>query len=348
MPRTEAVLQFLRRRAFELMNSGEPIPLISKFLGVGSTTLFRWRALGEARTLAPRESLGGRPRLLNRPQLLELDALLKAGASQHGWPNNIWTVRRVRHLIKRKLNLKIHYSTAWRILRKYLNWSCQRPVQRYGARDESAADRWRKNLFPELRRTASKRKAHLVFIDEAGFMLAPNIRRTFAPRGQTPIIRVSDPHARISVIGALCVSPDERRHRFVWSLLKDNRNYTSDRIVEFLEALGKRISRKSYILWDSIPIHRSGSVGAFFGRHNDLTEIRFPAYTPDLNPVDRIWFYAKYNRLANYTPLVLSDLRKRLRFEFRRIEEREGLLRSCVRYALGTGQDGGPRSTDTK
>jgi transposase len=348
MSRTEAVLQFLRRRAFELMNSGEPIALISRFLGVGSTTLLRWKALGEARALAPRESLGGRPRLLNSSQLLKLDALLKAGASQHGWPNDIWTVRRVRHLIKRQLNLKVHSATAWRILRKYLNWSCRRPVQRYGPRDASAADRWRKSIFPELRRTTGKRKAHLVFIDEAGFMLAPNIRRTFAPRGQTPIIRVSDPHARISVIEALCLSPNGRRHRFVWRLLEDNRNYTGDRIVEFLEAPGRCVSRKSYIIWDSIPIHRCGSVRAFFARYKDLSEIRFPAYTPDLNPVDRIWFYAKYHRLANYTPLVLADLRKRLRFEFRRIEGRERLLRSCVRYALGTGQDEGAQSTDTE
>ncbi len=70
--------------------------------------------------------------------------------------------------------------------------------------------------IPDL---ARRRGAHIVFIDEAGFMLAPLVCRTWAPRGCTPTIKVADDHARISVIGAISVSPTRRCFRFHYRLL---------------------------------------------------------------------------------------------------------------------------------
>jgi transposase len=51
--------------------------------------------------------------------------------------------------------------------------------------------------FPRILNEARSRNAHLAFVDETGFMLTPLVRRTYAPRGKTPVNRVADPHARI-------------------------------------------------------------------------------------------------------------------------------------------------------
>ena len=53
--------------------------------------------------------------------------------------------------------------------------------------------------------------AHLVFVDESGFMLTPTVARTWAPRGQTPVLRHSQRHDRICVISGVTVSPTRRR-----------------------------------------------------------------------------------------------------------------------------------------
>ena len=53
--------------------------------------------------------------------------------------------------------------------------------------------------------------AHLVFVDEPGLMLRPTVARTWAPRGQTPVLRHSQRHDRISVISGVTVSPTRRR-----------------------------------------------------------------------------------------------------------------------------------------
>jgi hypothetical protein len=67
---------------------------------------------------------------------------------------------------------------------------------------------------------SEKRGDHLVFIDETGFMMAPTIRRTFAAPGVTPINKVSDPHGRISVIGAVSISPKRKRLGLALSLVE--------------------------------------------------------------------------------------------------------------------------------
>src|SRR5439155_25159708 len=65
---------------------------------------------------------------------------------------------------------------------------------------------------------AGKRHAYIVFVDESGFMLAPLPRRTWAPRGCTPIIKIPEPHRRIPVIGAITISPQRRHFSFYFQL----------------------------------------------------------------------------------------------------------------------------------
>jgi len=84
----------------------------------------RKTAAGESLKTKPS---GGRPRRLNEQQLAELEALLKKGATAHGWENNLWTTRRVREVIKRRFDIEFSHSGAWHVLQDYLNWSAIRP-----------------------------------------------------------------------------------------------------------------------------------------------------------------------------------------------------------------------------
>src|SRR5712671_4984660 len=92
-------------------------------------------------------------------------------------------------------------NQAWMIVTKYLGWTAQRPIQQLRAADDDEIHRWIEEDFPRIVNRANQRGAHLVFTDEAGFMLAPVIRRTYAPKGNSPVCKVADPHGKISVIG---------------------------------------------------------------------------------------------------------------------------------------------------
>src|SRR5260370_13282975 len=102
---------------------------------------------------------------------------------------------------------------------------------------------------------AQKRHAYIVFVDEWGFMLAPLLRRTWAPRGCTPIVRISGPHGRISVIGAITISPERRRFSFYFQLSPDNANFRGESVVQYIDHLPHKIRGPPTILWVPTIIH---------------------------------------------------------------------------------------------
>jgi len=152
---------------------------------------------------------------------------------------------------------------------------------------------------------ARKRHAYIVFVDEAGFMLASLLRRTWAPRGCTPVVRISEPHERISVIGAITISPERRHFCFYFQLSADNTNFRGESMVQFIEYVRRRVPGPITLLWDQILFHRAKPVPDYLATHRSVVVEPFPPYAPELNPVDNVWSYVKYNRLPNYTPPYL-------------------------------------------
>ena len=175
---------------------------------------------------------------------------------------------------------------------------------------------------------------HIVFIDEAGFMLDPLVRATWARRGCTPVLKVSENrHDRRSVIGAMAIRMAEsKRFSFLFHLSQDNTNFRGHTIVPFLARLYNKLKGDINLVWDSIKIHTAEPVNLFLAVHPAIKVFFFPPYAPELNPVDNVWGYIKYNRLANFCPHDLVELRKRVRAELFRIQKRPDLLESLFRH----------------
>ena len=273
---------------------------------------------------------GRRPRFANE-QLRELEVLLLQGATAHGWVNNLWTVARIGELIGKHFRLEFCMDSVRRILNERLGWSCQKPQHQLKERNEDEIQRWKTEEFDRVKKESRARNAHLVFVDESGFLLAPLRRRTYAPRGRTPVDKVADPHGRISVIGAITVSPLGKRRNFVFQLLPDNANVSGGSILRFMHKLQRYIRHRTTVVWDSVTIHRCTPVRAYLAGNPEMRVELFPPHASELNPVDGVWSYVKYSRLANYTPVDLVQLRETVAAELSRVKERPDLLRSFIR-----------------
>ena len=175
-------------------------------------------------------------------------------------------------------------------------------------------------------------QSYIVFVDEAGFMLEPIIRRTWAPRGQTPIIRINRPHDRISVIGAITIRREDRRFAFHYKLSADNTNFRGPTVVKFIEELRIKLNGEMTLIWDQISIHWGSEMKGYLANHPSVEGAAFPPYAPELNPVDLAWGYVKYNRIANYCPYDLKELRATLNQEFARLKRRQNLLKSFLAH----------------
>ncbi len=183
-------------------------------------------------------------------------------------------------------------------------------------------------------RRARRRKAHLVFLDESGFMLTPTVRRTLAPRGKTPILKSWDRHDRISAISAVTVSPKRRRLGLDFRLLPDDANAHGEDTVDFLRQLRRHIPGPMTILWDRGNIHdRSKVVRAYLAGHPEVVTEKLPSYAPETNPDEMVWGHTKHGRLANFAPEDTAELRAVLVEGFQRIHRKPELLRAFIRHA---------------
>src|SRR2546428_223638 len=97
---TASELERRRRRAVALVESGESPSVVARILGVTRSSLRRWRRLArQPNGLAAKPACGPQSRL-TKQQLVALEALLNDGAVAHGWPNHLWTCKRVAVLIQ--------------------------------------------------------------------------------------------------------------------------------------------------------------------------------------------------------------------------------------------------------
>ena len=180
-------------------------------------------------------------------------------------------------------------------------------------------------------RQAVQRRAHLAFLDESGFLLAPLVRRTLAPRGKTPILDCSAKHDRISVISAITLSPLALRVGLHFMLLGDNENFHGEEVVLFLRQLKGEIGGPWTIVWDRNKIHgRSTVVRVWLAEHPDMVVEDFPAYAPDTNPDKSVWCWTKYGRLSNVAPTDIDELRLDIWNALTALEHQPQLLKSFI------------------
>ena len=153
-------LERRRRRAVKLMQEGESPTLIARILGVSRQSLYRWQDMARAgpEGLCAKPP-AGRKRRLNDPQLQKLETLLLQGAQAHGWPNDLWTAKRVTEVIRRRFGIKLHPEHVRHILKRRLGWTSQKPERRARERNEKDIARWQREELPRIKKRCSPRGA---------------------------------------------------------------------------------------------------------------------------------------------------------------------------------------------
>jgi len=163
--------------------------------------------------------------------------------------------------------------------------------------------------------------------------MLPTVRRTWAPRGQTPILRHrTRSHKKVSAIGALSISPARRRMGLYLHWHPDQ-NITTTEVIGFLRDLLGHLRSPVILIWDRLNAHRSRRVQDWRARHQRLMIEWLPPYAPDLNPVEYLWSHVKYHRMANHGFCELDDVYAQARRQTQTVATTQSLLRSFVRAA---------------
>ena len=173
-----------------------------------------------------------------------------------------------------------------------------------------------------------------MLIDESGFLLNPVVRRTWAPRGQTPVLRSWGRHRdKVSVIAAVSVSAERHCLGLCWHA--DAKHYIDAAgVAKFLCTLLGRLPGKVIVIWDGGSNHKGPLIRAVCADHARLHLERLPAYAPDLNPVEFVWSHLKYGHLANFIPRDLNHLERLVESHLHVLKHSPRLLKQLWKGSL--------------
>ena len=163
-------------------------------------------------------------------------------------------------------------------------------------------------------------------------MLQPVVRRTWAPRGQTPIQWQWERHDRLSVISAITLAPRRRRLGLYGEIRR--KNICGEDVVAFLRDVRRHLRQRITLILDRWSVHKGRTVREYLQRYAAEIQIEWlPGYAPDLNPAEQVWNHSKYSDLANFSPADCDQLERHVEFSMRKQRVQSSLLRSFFKTA---------------
>lgn len=183
------------------------------------------------------------------------------------------------------------------------------------------------------KKNATRLRAWLVFIDESGLLMAPLVRRSWHPRGVTPMLEQrTRSYQKVSAIAALCVPPSRDRVHLYFRL-HPRTNLNAISIRDFLRQLNRQLDASWILIWDRLQAHRARIVQAFLASQSNVRSEFLPPYAPELNPVEYLWAWLKTNPLANAPFFDVDELADQARTHARSLQHQPSILRSFVLHS---------------
>lgn len=225
----------------------------------------------------------GRPPKLTKTERRELIKLIEQGPERCGFSGACWRTPMIQHLIQERFGVfyNAHYISE---LLGNLGFSYQKAAFIASNRDEEAREKWIKNEWPTILKLAQKKNAYILFGDEASFPQWGSLSYTWAPIGQQPIVQTSGTRRGYKVFGVI----DYFTGRFFSKGHEGKLN--ADSYIAFLEEVLFRTRKHLILIQDGAPYHKGQKIRDFFKKHKErLTVFQLPSYSPDYNPIEKLW-----------------------------------------------------------
>lgn len=175
-----------------------------------------------------------------------------------------------------------------------------------------------------------KIQARIGFLDESAFSDKPMVRKTWALKGHTPILRVPGGWVTRSVISMIVCSPKGERPRLLFRVMKMAIN--QDRFIEFLKIIKRHTRGKLIIITDNLAVHKSKKTKAYCKTQKSWLSVEYlPPYAPELNPVEYIWSSSKRKHFSNASIVGGKALDARIRKNGRKAQTQKNLLKGFLK-----------------
>ncbi len=192
-------------------------------------------------------------------------------------PFALWTRIAVQQLIKQLWSIKMPIRTVGEYLSRW-GFTPQRPLRKAYKQNPKAVKHWLDNEYPEIAKRAIKENAQIHWGDETGLCNDSYHGRSYAPRGETPAIRI---HPRCQRVNLISTVTNQGKVRFM--VYDDKMN--SQTLIKFMKRLIKDSEKKVFLILDNLKVHHSHIVKDWLKKYETEIEVfHLPSYSPELNP----------------------------------------------------------------
>jgi len=312
----------MRSRAVFAVQRGQPVGQVAEAYGVNRTTLFRWlrRFTMDGQRGLDRRIGSGRPRLLAALDMEAINDIVLEPASVFGFETDLWTVGRLRRVIREQYGLTVSPDTVWRRLRE-AGFTYQKPERRYFEVNEEAREEWLRVDAPRIRAHVRQFRAILYFQDESNVSLTAFLGKTWGFRGQTPQASVTGKRGGVTAMSAL-----SGQGRLLFRLF--SQRIASAQVIYFLgQMLRHHPRRHLVVVMDQAPPHVSQKTKGYIDSQRRLHVHYLPKYSPDWNPDEKIWNHLKHHELKGHQAKTKEELRTLTQRKLATMSRNPSLLR---------------------
>ena len=231
----------------------------------------------------PRTKPTGRPPKLTPTQQAALATLIEEGPVKAGFSGACWRSPMIQQLICERFGIYYNVFYIAQLL-KNLGFSYQKAAFVSDHLNEAKRQEWRTQTWPQILRLAHARNALLLFGDEASFPQWGTLTYTWARRGQQPQVKTSGKRKGYKVFGLI----DSFTGRLFYQGQEGRLNSAS--YMAFLKGVLEQTTHPIILIQDGARYHTSAETNAFFAQQTARLQVfQLPTYSPDYNPIEKLW-----------------------------------------------------------
>lgn len=320
-------LQVMRQQAIKAVGNGQTVKSVAQAFGVNIRSVFRWLsafASGGQKALLAKAATGAKAKVSAEEMRWIAETVRDKTPQQLKFECGLWTLSLIGEVIYRQFGKRLSKPSVSRILR-ILGFTPQRPLYRAWQQDVVWVEKWCAEEFPKLKAEAKRAGAVIYFADEAGIRSDYHAGTTWAPCGQTPVVKATGRRFGLNLLSAVSGRGDFR-------FMVHEGAVTAQVFVEFLKRLLVGSLQPIYLVVDGHPIHKAKRVREFVKAQEDRLRLVFlPPYSPHLNPDEQVWGRVKA-RVAKQLPQNFEELKSRVIRALRRLQKLPQVVQSFFQH----------------